>query len=307
MEKILNTDDEIICGFNVSAARKQVWQAELEMVELFIKICEQNNLKYVASGGTLLGAVRHGGFIPWDDDIDLMMPRSDYEKFLEIGQELLPEGFFLQSCKTEKNYFYGHAQIRNCNTTCFIPSDYANMQRGKNLGIFIDIFPYDEIPDNLKLYKKQTKKIKLIKRLIKFKLDNRYGGFLKKFIKKVISTGYFLIHGVEKQIKKIDKLSQKYSGGRVALISFLPGYEKNVWSENLFAETTKCKFENLEINIPLHYDEVLKKEFNDYMQIPEDKGGSIHGKCFFDTKRPYTHYLNLTTREFDELFEKFVL
>ena len=86
----MNLEEEVLCGFKVSSERKKVWQTELEMVKLFKNICEANNLKYFASGGTLIGAVRHNGFIPWDDDIDLMMPREDYEKFLDIAQNYLP-------------------------------------------------------------------------------------------------------------------------------------------------------------------------------------------------------------------------
>ncbi|MDE7384825.1 MAG: LicD family protein, partial [Anaeroplasmataceae bacterium] len=100
----MNLGEEVLCGFCVSELRKKVWSKQLEMVKIFIEICEKNNLKYFACGGTLIGAVRHNGYIPWDDDIDLMMPRKDYEDFLRIAPKYLDGKYFLQYNKTEKRY-----------------------------------------------------------------------------------------------------------------------------------------------------------------------------------------------------------
>ena len=102
-------------GFLVSEKRKKIWNIELDLIRQFISICQHYGLHYIASGGTLLGAIRHNGFIPWDDDVDIMMPRNDYERFLNIAQSNLPKYCFVQSNKTEKYYANGHAQIRNNN------------------------------------------------------------------------------------------------------------------------------------------------------------------------------------------------
>lgn len=85
----MNLNAEVICDFKVSTLRKKVWQVQLDMVKIFIDICDKYKLKYFAAGGTLIGAIRHNGFIPWDDDIDLMMPREDYEKFIKVAKEEL--------------------------------------------------------------------------------------------------------------------------------------------------------------------------------------------------------------------------
>ena len=100
----MNLNAEVICDFKVSTLRKKVWQAQLDMVKIFIDICDKYKLKYFAAGGTLIGAIRHNGFIPWDDDIDLMMPREDYEKFIKVAkEELKKEPYFLQHYSTEKD------------------------------------------------------------------------------------------------------------------------------------------------------------------------------------------------------------
>lgn len=305
----MNMQEEIICDFKVSAERKKVWAAELEMVKLFKNICEENNLKYFVSGGTLIGAIRHNGFIPWDDDIDIMMPRSDYEKFLDIGQAYLPENFFLQCNRTEKRYPNGHAQIRNNNTTCLTGVSYKDLKSGKNCGIFIDVFPYDEVPDDAKARNKQARKVAFLKKMCAYKVYSYKQSKLKKLVKSFISGVYFTFHSVEKTIERINVLSQKFNGktNTVALISFMPGYERNVWDKAWFDNAVMHKFEDIEIAVPEKYDEVLRTEFGDYMRIPEDKGGSIHGSCYFDTDKSYTNYLNCSGKQIEDLVKNFVL
>lgn len=305
----MNMQEEIICNFKVSAERKKVWAIELEMVKLFKNICEENDFKYVVSGGTLLGAIRHNGFIPWDDDIDIMMPRPDYEKFLAVGQSKLPEGFFLQYNKTEKKYPNGHAQIRNNKTTCLTSASYKDLKSGKNCGIFIDIFPYDEVPNDAKKRNKQARKVAFLKKMCAYRVYSYKQSKLKKFVKSFISGVYFLFHSVEKTIEKINVLSKKYNGktNTVALISFMPGYEKNVWDKAWFDKTLMHEFEDSEVAIPEKYDEVLRREFNDYMIIPENKNGSIHGSCYFDTEKSFEDYKDITRDKFEKLFDGYAL
>ena len=90
---------------------------ELEILKEFIGVCANLNLRYFLAGGSVLGTIRHNGFIPWDDDIDVIMPRKDYEIFLEKGQSLMQKQFFIQTYKTEPDYVMGFAKIRNSNTT----------------------------------------------------------------------------------------------------------------------------------------------------------------------------------------------
>ncbi len=297
----MNYIDEVICGFNVTAYRKRIWNKELELLKLFIKICEENNLKYFAAGGTLIGAIRHDGFIPWDDDIDLMMPRKDYEKFLEIAPNYLDDNYFLQYYKTEKYYYNGHAQIRDNNTTCFTKNSYFDIKHNKNSGIFIDIFPYDIV---------SGEDDKLVKNLIMWKKmfiseiapdPNPIKRILKKVLYNIkIGNG----KKCEKIIEKINNLPKETykDGNKVALITFMPGYKKNVWNKEWFNEYEYHKFMDIEIRIPKNYDEILRTEFNNYMEYPKDLGGSIHGECFFDLDKSYKKYENISKSDFDKLF-----
>ncbi len=168
---------------------KQVKQKEIGLLRNFIDICNSLHLRHYIAYGTLLGAVRHKGFIPWDDDIDVIMPRSDYEVFLDNAQTMLQDGYFLQTNETDKEYVNPYAKLRDSNTA-FLEIPYLNSNI--NQGIFLDIFPLDYLPDNrLKrkwvLYKNYIHNLRLllflnspnsrhpqIKRLLKYVLRKLY-------------------------------------------------------------------------------------------------------------------------------------
>ncbi len=133
--------DEIRSGFLVTAHRKRIWDIELNMLAELERICEKYHLRYFAAWGTLLGAVRHGGFVPWDDDMDLVMMRPDYERLKEVAAQELAEPYFFQTAYTDGALF-DIARFRNSVTMAMLPEiDYFNQ------GIFIDIHPLDAVPD----------------------------------------------------------------------------------------------------------------------------------------------------------------
>ena len=144
MEKREFYREEVRCGFPVTEKMKRVWAVQLAMLDEVERICRKYGLRYFADSGTLIGAVRDKGYIPWDDDIDLAMLREDYERFVKVAPRELGEGLKLQTVYTEENYLRGHAQIRDGRTTGYNEED---ARAGYNCGIFIDIFPLDGMPD----------------------------------------------------------------------------------------------------------------------------------------------------------------
>ena len=116
----------------------ELQQKELDLLKEFVKFCELHNLTYFLIGGTLLGAIRHLGFIPWDDDIDVGMPRPDYDRFCELAEKHFVGDIFFQSYRSDKGYPYIFSKLRNSNTT-FIEKIYRHVPM--NHGVYIDIFP----------------------------------------------------------------------------------------------------------------------------------------------------------------------
>ena len=133
--------EETRCEFRITEKQKKIWMIELDMLMEFMRVCEKHGLKYYIVFGTLLGTIRHNGFIPWDDDIDVCMPRDDYERFLKLADEF-EAPVFLQIPETDPGYFYSHPKLRNSNTTGF--SDIRGCF-GFNSGLWIDIFPLDKV------------------------------------------------------------------------------------------------------------------------------------------------------------------
>ena len=139
MKDLVNPENEIRDGYFISHEMKKVWNIQLDMFQKLIDVCKQYNLRIWCDGGTLLGAIRHHGYIPWDDDIDLCMPRPDYDRLQEISPKVFREPYFFLTAKTDKHYYRGHAQLRRSDTAAIRPSD---SYRPFNQGIFIDIFAF---------------------------------------------------------------------------------------------------------------------------------------------------------------------
>ena len=141
---------------NSSEARKtkKIWAVELDLMNELLRVCNKYDIKIFAFGGTLLGAVRHHGFIPWDDDMDFCMDRANYNELLKHCDEF-KHPYFLQFAQSDEKYFFGYARLRNSNTTGIIE---WNRSPDYNNGIYIDIFVLDGYLEDEKKVKKQIKK-----------------------------------------------------------------------------------------------------------------------------------------------------
>lgn len=124
--------------------QQQIWATEQEILDVIHQVCTEHGLRYSLAYGTLLGAVRHKGFIPWDDDIDLMMPREDYEKLLVIWNQSAPKGYILQNTRTDSDFTQNFTKIRKDHTTFL--QDEAERTKHYHKGIFVDILPGDRVP-----------------------------------------------------------------------------------------------------------------------------------------------------------------
>ena len=251
-------------------------EKELDILKEVDRVCKKNNIKYFIMYGTLLGAVRHQGFIPWDDDIDICMLRSDYEKFLEIASKELDEKFFVDYEKTNKKYYLPFAKVRNKNTQVF---EEASKKYDGHKGIWIDIFPYDykkknsyNIIDKIKFKIFHVFHVSLVKKSLK-----------KEYSKKVSFVANFLSYKFIfrwKKILSIHKKREKY----VLHYGLEKIYETPIIAVNDIFPLKKYKFEDCEFYGPKNADKILTDTYGDYMQLPPVEKRITHSieKVIFD-------------------------
>lgn len=252
------------------------------------RVCEKYNLTYYADSGTLIGAVRHGGYIPWDDDIDVVMMRNDYMRLLEVADQEFSFPLFLQSAYSERNYLRAHAQLRNSKTTgCIL----ADINTTYNKGIFIDIFPLDNLPDDDDELEKFKKKVRTMWRII-----NIPYAYHKNILKRIIAKPLQYITSYKRLFAKYEKLCGKYNDvktQRISYIAYSQGKDKHIWKKEWFEKHYQVPFEFINIEIPEGYDARLKKEYGDYTVIRQ--APTAHGEIILSADIPYTEYFSKKT------------
>ena len=306
---ISNMDAEYRCDYLVTAEIKALWNIQIQMSSAILEICKKYDLKIWAISGTMLGAVRHKGFIPWDDDIDFMMFREDYDKLVKIAPRELSKPYSFQCAYTEEGYYRGHAQVRYDNTTMILPSEGV-LGFTFHQGIFIDIFVADGLPEDkvekdnlintrniilnyLWCRKYWRKKYLSLSNLIQFyKCKKKLGEMAQWDDVKLYSylEDLFRAHSVS---------NCKYSCA--LLFGYLPRW---VRITEMFDETIWVPFENVLFPIPARYDEILKIEYGDYMEFV--KGTSYHGHIILNTETSYIKYLPKLKRNFFKMTYYFV-
>lgn len=285
---------EIRSNYLISEKMKKVWAVELDLLQKFAEVCERNNLNYFLDGGTLLGAVRHKGFIPWDDDADVIMPREDYDRLFQIAEKEFEYPYFFQTTLTEDNFFRTHAQLRNSKTTGFIMEDG---KKNINRGIFIDIFVLDGIPDNKIRRYLFKKEIEYHKKVLYIQNDIEYTKLIRR--EKLLYLFYqqvYRLYPYKKYFQYFNKkILAKFSKKNTRFVGDITlDWRTNVqWPREWFGEYIYLSFENLQLRVPLHYHEILTRQYGDYMKIPEnvnDKNGKSHGVIIFEPDIPYKEY-----------------
>lgn len=263
-------------------------KTELELLRQFHQICTQLELPFFLVCGSALGAVKYGGFIPWDDDIDVAMYREDYRIFLEKAPALLPEGLFLQNYRTDPAFPQIYSKLRNSNTT-YIEKTAAHLPI--NHGVFIDIFPLDGYPENAW----QKKKLEFQKRLYASMLLSAYD-FKRTGLGK-LRHGVFRLLGIHQYTQSVARAYEKRisawpvegsqricnHGNWQGSLEYAP-----IWH---YGKGATASFEGLQVRIPEHYHEYLIQKYGDYTQDLPPKEQKGHHDCVVcDCQRPYTDY-----------------
>ena len=263
-------------------------KVEFELFKVFKDICEKLNLNYFMLEGSALGTARHGGFIPWDDDLDVGMYREDYNKFMEQAPAWLPEGVFLQNYKTDPEVPFIYAKLRNSNTT-YIEKLFK--KKRINHGVYIDIFPLDGYPSN----GIEQKMLSLIKKEYKMKLN--CGAELKRTPKGYVSAWVFRMLGYHKRVSdtfaKYEAFISKYSitDSRIICNHGSPYGKNDYILAEYYGSGTEMLFEGIKVRIPSNVDGYLTSLYGDWRTPPPlDKQVGTHNFDVCDIEKPYTYY-----------------
>lgn len=295
-------DEEKRCGYTVSQKMKEVWAVELDLLVEFDRVCKKYSINYIASGGTMLGAVRHHGFIPWDDDLDLMLLRTDYNRLCSIASKEFHYPFFFQTEYTDPGFMRGFARLRNSQTTA-IQEFESKKKYTFNQGVFIDIFPLDELQKKEALLRRQRKRIKRFYNIsyVLSDMTDRYPPSRKSLSKYIYKTiGHFTIRPIINKwriqdlfFRKFEKCCQEYNDtGQewLSLLSFQCDNRQHDIRSYKPDHVILLPFEFLKIPIPSNYDEHLKHKYGDDYMTPQKKV-TYHGDVHFDTNISYKEKL----------------
>lgn len=256
---------------------------ELEIAKEIRRICDKYDIKYFLDAGSLLGCIRHKGFIPWDDDMDIGMLRNDYDKFIQYAEQELDEKYYLQTTNSDKYYGLTFAKVR-LRGTKFIEEKSKNTSA--ETGIFVDVFPYDNMSDNAIATKINGIKLKLYSHLLMIKSGIKVWeneGIIKKMkfapfcILSLFVTRNNMIHRIERLLKKYNNIETKN-------IAIGDGtyYSKWFFPKQLLTDLILGEFEDELFYIPKEYDLFLSKAYNNYMEMPPEKERRSHNALSID-------------------------
>ena len=261
---------------------KQLHEVQVEILDEVVRICEKYKLNYFLVGGTLIGAVRHKGYIPWDDDLDIAMPRLDYDKFIKVAPQELDKKYYMHNIFSDKDYWLSFTKIRK-NNTLFDETMIENIESHK--GIFLDIFPLDNLNNNKFLFKI---KWSILYNIRYFCLYYR-GVYDRSYINHYLTCKIFSIFKSYKLLNfsnwfmKLNKNNKsKY------LVSYPGSYTrlKECFERDWFFPAGKIEFEGKMYNCPNNPDALLTHVYGDYMQLPPKEKRVTHlpKKILFDVK-----------------------
>ena len=274
---------------------------ELNIFKAVADICERNNLRYYADGGTLIGAVRHNGFIPWDDDIDLVMPRPDYDIFLKKARDELPSRYEVSTYhgkpKAERPVFF--CQVLDKST--IVEQDIANEKI--NTSVWIDVYPIDALPAPLvrrKIHQYRLLWNRFIVQVSNFDLNVHQNRTNRSFVERALIslvnvTKFGSWIDTSKALAKTERLAKKYAYDNEAKCIDVFGVHKSkeIFPSAWFGDAVYLPFEDCKMPCPFSYDLMLRQIFGDYMKLPPEEerrsdhmmtivslggGNTVHGR-----------------------------
>lgn len=240
----------------------EIQKIEMEIINDIDKVCRENKLRYTLIGGSLIGAVRHNGFIPWDDDIDIAMLREDYNKFVKIYDKNKNKQFSIFESSLNDEYYYPFIKVSD-NRTYLKEKNYKKIE---NMGVSLDVFPIDSISS--KFSKRKLNKISFYRKGLSkcFSEQKKVtSNIIKRMIKQIVFSKDYKYY-----LGKIEKLSQIDNEKECTLAGVLVNGtgEKDIFPKNIFNYYVDLQFENLKLMAIKDYEIFLRHRFGDYMKMP---------------------------------------
>ncbi|WP_448779044.1 LicD family protein [Bacteroides congonensis] len=247
------------------------------------KVCKEHNLRYYIMAGTMLGAVRHKGFIPWDDDLDIGMPRADYDLLMSNAKEWLPKPYEAVCAENDKEYPLPFAKIQDADTTLI-----ERMHLKYLGGVYIDVFPLDGVPEKRMRQRMHFAKYEFYKRVLYLihRDPYKHGKGPSSWIPLLCRKLYTL---TEVQ-RKIRKVMTKYDFDSCPLVCDYDDGMKGIMPKEILGTPTPVLFEGEEVWGVQEYDAYLTRKYGDYMTIPKQSGQRQHNFHYLDLDKPYRDF-----------------
>lgn len=286
--------------YHVTETQKKLWSVQLDLLNKLNSICIKHHLQYSATSGTLLGAVRHRGFIPWDDDIDVAFMWADYQKLLEVAPSECQYPYFFQSYLTDEAGAAACCRLRRSDTTGFTKWEHDNQIPGSNHGVFIDIFPLFYVPEDEELRQIQRQRVlhywdvtrgQLASMQMKYGLpvNENYRPFISLYQQERMQ---FSDREIKEQYLKACAMVETPT--RIIGATASKCHKPNLmWDATWYASYVDLPFENTTIPCPVCYEQVLERHYGDW-RVPV-MNGAIHEMYIVDTETPFHLYLNSHT------------
>lgn len=247
---------------------KDIWAAEQSILDEIARVCHAAQLRYSLAYGTLIGAIRHKGFIPWDDDVDIMMPREDYEKLIELWPSMASKGFVLQNCDQYPDTYNNFSKIRKDHTT-FLQFE-AERSTQWHKGFFVDIFPADRVaPQGI------SRKIQYLDFSLNLLFNRRYPsgkkgvvGFVEHLLLRIIPKSRY--HNVSMFFGRRSRRWNRNTDAQYVLPSTIRDCGI-YYPSNLFDELEPIQFQGKSYLAVKAWDLALQLEYGDYMKLPPEE------------------------------------
>ncbi|SFU65796.1 LicD family protein [Butyrivibrio sp. M55] len=276
---------EVRNGFYISTMMKRYWAGQLQMLSDIDKLCREHDIKWFAEYGTLIGAVRHGGYIPWDDDFDICMLRDDYERFFEIARKELPSVYIiltLNDVENEYNNFLGRI-VNSHAIDC--SKEHLDLFSGCPYTVGVDIFPMDGVYNDAEKEKERQERVRrIITAHDAISEKDSLGEYTNEIESLLIDVekennvhfhrGKKLLHEMEVLIDKIFMECPVSEADNVALMPFYLKYGNHIFPKKYFQSSIDMKFENTMLKVSAYYDRILLSNYGNYMEI--HKSGGMH-------------------------------